>query len=94
MHDGKHIIRERCGPGCHLKSIFSLFFIKPEPGCLCHARAHHMDLMGCRWCRENVEVITDWLEEEAADRKLPFVRIIAKRLVLIAIWRAEKKKPA
>ena len=85
---------QHCGPGCHLKSIFSLFFIKPEPGCPCNERARVMDLMGCRWCRANIETITDWLEEEATRRKVPFVRMVAKRLVKIAIWRAERKKPA
>jgi hypothetical protein len=49
-----------------------------------------MDEMGGEWCRQNIETIVEWLEEEAIGRKLPFSPTLAKGLVLLAISRSEK----
>jgi hypothetical protein len=50
-----------------------------------------MDDEGCDWCEKNLELITDWLEEEAQRRRLPFVRTFAALLVKRAIRNARKK---
>jgi hypothetical protein len=51
-----------------------------------------MDEQGCNWCRKNLDVVVGWLEEEAKRRKLPFVRLAAKGLVLLAVRNARKKE--
>lgn len=75
------------GPGTELKQIFSLMLIDATPECRCHSRAKIMDTLGSRWCRDNIETIVDWLEEEAANRKVLFDREAARRMALIAIRR-------
>lgn len=57
-------------PGSELKRLFSLMLTSATPQCLCHKRAEQMDIMGTRWCRDSIEYIVDWLEEEADERKL------------------------
>jgi hypothetical protein len=49
-----------------------------------------MDEKGVSWCEENVETICDWLAEESAKRKLPFVRLAGKVIINMAIKRAKK----
>lgn len=82
------------GPGTELKSLLSKIGITASPGCACNRRAALMDINEDRepgWCLANVETICDWLQEEAANRKLPFVRAAAKMLVRAAIRSAQKK---
>jgi hypothetical protein len=52
--------------------------------------AKTMDENGVAWCRENISLILDFMEAEAAKRKLLFVRSAAKVLIRIALWRATK----
>ena len=80
------------GPGTELKKLLKLVGITAAPGCSCNRRAKIMDEKGCEWCKENIETIVDWLGEEAAKRKLPFVRMGAKWLVRRAINAADSKK--
>ncbi len=80
------------GPGTELKKLLKLVGITANPNCSCNRRARVMDEKGCEWCRENIETIVDWLGEEAAKRKLPFVRMGAKWLVRRAINAADSKK--
>ena len=42
------------------------------------------------WCEKNIDTIIDWLREEAQKRGLPFIEIIARGLVKLAIKRANK----
>lgn len=79
---------ESSGPGSQLKSILSWFAVD-TPGCKCLDRANKMNNWGPQGCRDNMETILSWLEEEARTRGMPFVKIIAKQLVLLAISRAE-----
>ena len=51
-----------------------------------------MNFRGLDWCKENRELIVDWLEEEAKSRKLPFVRFVGRKAIDIAIKRAERAK--
>lgn len=76
--------------GLELKKLLSRIGIKANPNCSCNARANAMDKNGIEWCEQNVETICDWLQEEAAKRKLPFVRLAGKAIINLAIRRAKK----
>lgn len=78
------------GPGTELKALLSKIGIKSSPTCSCNKRAKTMDENGIEWCEQNVETICDWLAEESAKRKLPFVRMAGKALIHLAIRRAKK----
>lgn len=77
------------GPGKELKKLLKLFGIIPEPGCQCNKRAAYMDQMGCQWCRDNIDTILGWLQEEANKRGLLFVKSVARIVVYRAIVNAE-----
>jgi hypothetical protein len=76
------------GPGTELKKILAWFAVD-TPTCECLSRARLMNTWGPQGCRNNMDTILLWLEEEATNRGLPFVKIVAKQLVLLAISRAE-----
>ena len=79
------------GPGTELKKLLSKLRLFSVGGCGCDNHAAEMDRRGPGWCRSNMELIVDWLEEEAEKRKLlAFTRTLAKGLVWCAIRRAEK----
>jgi hypothetical protein len=75
-------------PGTELTKILS-WFAKDTPGCKCKDRAHTMNIWGVQGCRNNIETILDWLEQSAKERKIPYVRSLARSLVNLAIKRAE-----
>lgn len=79
------------GPGTELKALLSKVGITSTPTCSCNARANHMDIQGIQWCRDNEELILEWLKEEAEKRNLPFIAFGAKMLIRRAIKNAEKK---
>jgi hypothetical protein len=56
-------------PGSVLKKYLETFWQSNSPECLCNQRADYMDIMGCKWCKQNVELIVDWLQEEHEARK-------------------------
>ena len=85
---GVRVMTKMPGPGSELKRLFSLMLVGATPECLCHGRARLMDEMGVRWCADNIEYIVDWLEDEAKDRGIPFVRRSAQALVLMSIKRS------
>lgn len=78
-------------PGTHLKKFFAGFLVEADPQCLCFKRADLMDVMGCRWCRDNIEYIVDWLEEEADYRKLFEDEELKKRMRRYAERFAKRK---
>ena len=78
------------GPGSHLKRLLSRVGLRASPNCKCNQRAKYMDQMGVEWCRQNIETICGWLQEEASTRKLPFVQSAARALVSLSISRAER----
>lgn len=82
--------RVRSGPGTELKALLSKIGIRSSPTCSCNKRAKTMDEKGIEWCEQNVETICDWLGEESAKRKLPFVRLAGKAIIHLAIRRAKK----
>jgi hypothetical protein len=80
------------GPGTELKALLKDWLgIQASPNCSCNARARQMDEWGPDLCEQNLPTIVDWLGEQAAARKLPFVRFAAEQAVKLAIRRARKK---
>lgn len=82
------------GPGWHLLRLLKRPVKMLKWGgfklpCNCVARAKVMDKWGPVRCRENIEVILDWLQEEARIQKMLFVRRGARILVVMAIRTAE-----
>lgn len=80
------------GPGTELSKLLKWFGISAKPNCPCKRRANAMDMRGCKWCEENFDTIIKWLEEEANNRKLPFVKRAAEMMVNRAIKRARKTR--
>jgi len=80
------------GAGTELKKLLKLVGITASPNCSCNARARTMDHNGISWCKNNQELIVSWLKEEASKRHLPFANFIGKKIVKMAISRAEKKE--
>lgn len=79
------------GAGTELKKMLELFGIKSSENCSCQAKAKIMNHMGIEWCKDNIDTIVTWLKEEAEKRHLPFSSLVAKKIVQIAISRAEKE---
>lgn len=78
------------GPGTELSKMLSKIGISEIPGCGCRFKGRIMDVEGADWCDKHIEEILDWLEEEALRRGLPFIRIIARKIVRIAIKRSRR----
>lgn len=78
-------------PGAELKKLLARFGIKPTPNCKCASKASMMDFKGVDWCEENVELITEWLKEEATSRGMPFLAMPARMLIRRAIANARKE---
>jgi hypothetical protein len=78
------------GVGTELKNLLKLIGITSTPNCSCNAKAKLMNEKGIQWCKDNVEMIIGWLKEEADKRNLPFFSYGAKKLIKLAIYRAEK----
>ena len=73
-----------------LKKMLESVGIRATPNCSCNAKATAMNKNGIEWCKNNKDTILSWLQEEAVKRKLPFFRFFARRMINIAISRAEK----
>lgn len=80
------------GVGTELKKLLRLIGITASPNCSCNKRARIMNNNGIGWCKENEETILDWLQSEAKKRGLPFLRYGARKILQLAISRAEKKQ--
>lgn len=80
------------GVGIELKRLLRKIGITPKTGCKCKDHAKQMDDLGVEWCLQNVETIADWMQEEAKERKIPFLRVGAKILVKKAIRNAKRKE--
>lgn len=82
--------KREIGAGTELKKILATVGIKSSPTCSCNAKAKKMNEKGIQWCKDNIDTIVDWLQEEAKKRKLPFAKFIGQKIVKLAIKRAEK----
>jgi cephalosporin hydroxylase len=85
-----------CGCGTNLKAWLKKIGIVASEGCSCNRRAKAMDDQGPEWCENNIEIILDWLSEEANNRKLGgvFFRPAVKLVVQRAIAKAKKDQAA
>lgn len=85
------------GAGTELKHLLSSWGVEVVSGCRCLERAAEMDRNGTQWCRDNIDTIAAWLDEEARNRHW-IVRAIAKfgskYVITQAIERAEAKTQA
>lgn len=79
------------GVGTELKKLLRMVGITASPGCSCNKRAALMDSKGIQWCKDNTDEIVSWLKEEASKRRLPFANFMGKKIVKMAIRRAEKR---
>ena len=79
------------GPGTELKKLLGRIGIKATSNCSCNARAREMDEKGVEWVRENVELVSGWLADQAKNRGLPYSAFVGKQLIALACSRAEKK---
>lgn len=80
------------GVGTELKKLLKLIGIVAAPGCSCNARAKLMNDNGIQWCKDNISTIVSWLKEEAEKRKLPFLEYVARKIIKVAIYKAEKNQ--
>jgi hypothetical protein len=79
------------GPGKVLHDMLARFGIHMKPNCQCKARMAQMDKWGCDECEKNIETIVEWMREEAATRKLPYLKTIGRLLVRRAISTARRE---
>lgn len=85
------IVPVQAGVGMELTRLLHRVGIYHRPGCKCRKRAAMMNRKGIEWCRENIDKILGWLEEEATARGLPFVRIIGRQIIWLAVRRATRR---
>lgn len=78
------------GAGTILSKIIKFFGIKITNSCSCKKHAIEMNEKGNDWCEQNIDTILDWLHKEASDRKIPFVRMLAKIIIKYAITKSRK----
>jgi hypothetical protein len=81
------------GPGTELAALLGRLGIKADPGCKCRQKAEAMDAAGVDWCRYHQEKILDWLADESKKRGIPFIRRLARALVLRASRNAAAGQP-
>lgn len=85
--------RRRGGPGTELSKSLKRLGFRPKEGCACTEHAADMDRRGVQWCRENVDTIMGWLEDEATRRGFRWLFRMSpvRTLVHNAIAAAEQK---
>jgi hypothetical protein len=81
-------------PGRELQRLVA-WFGQPSTECRCDQHAAQMDAWGVEGCRDNLDTIVGWLLDAAEQRGWPsgpLSRWAARRLVLVAIARAERER--
>ena len=81
----------RGGAGTELTKLLAAIGIEKTPGCKCRDRSALMDSNGIEWCANNITTISNWMGEEAAKRKMPFIATLARLMVRRAIHNARKE---
>lgn len=79
------------GPGTALSNMLESIGIKSTPNCSCKQKALTMNMEGNKWCENNIELITDWLADEAKKRSLPFLRAAGSMLIRRSIKKSKKE---
>ena len=82
------------GPGTELKRLLSKIGIHSKANCSCNKRAYLMDEKGNNWVEANIDMVADWLGEEAKKRRIHFLKAGAKILIRKAISNSRKKQKA
>lgn len=77
------------GPGTELEKLIS-WFKKKNKKCNCSSRIQQMNKWGPDKCEARMPTIMRWLRHSAAKQKLPFVELVAERLVKRAIANARR----
>jgi hypothetical protein len=80
------------GVGYELKEILKFAGIKIEENSFIDKKFSDMNSLGAYWCEVNTKVILYWLEIEAKQRKIPFIRIVGKMFLSKAIKNAKYKQ--
>ena len=88
-HDrGHEPAKPQGGPGTELKKLLAWFGITASGDCSCNSRAAKMDQLGSMWVRQNLDIVTGWLEEKAKSRGgitwMAFSRAASRMLVMRA----------
>jgi hypothetical protein len=81
------------GPGTKLTELLSTLGFSHNPTCNCQDKSDLMDANEAAqpgWCKENINVIIQWMREESERRRMPFIDAIARLLVMRAIRNARK----
>lgn len=81
---------DKPGPGSELKALLATVGIHASPTCKCNKMAAQMNEWG-EASLDHIEEIVDVMEETAKARSLPFLRVIGRKLVKMAVRRWQKK---
>lgn len=77
------------GPGTELEKLIS-WFKKANKKCNCSARIQRMNKWGPDECEKRMPTIMRWLRHSAAKQKMPFIDLVAERLIKRAISNARR----
>lgn len=81
---------DKPGPGTELKALLATVGIHASPTCKCNKMASQMNEWG-EASLDHMEEIVDVMEETAKARSLPFLRVVGRKLVKMAVRRWQKK---
>lgn len=78
------------GPGTQLSKMIKSLGIHMSDSCSCRRHAINMNEKGNDWCEQNIDTVVGWIEQEAKNRGLPFVKMVGKVMVNRAIKKSRK----
>lgn len=78
------------GPGTQLSKMIKSLGIHMSDSCSCRRHAINMNTKGNDWCEQNIDTVVGWIEQEAKNRGLPFVKMVGKVMVNRAIKKSRK----
>ena len=78
------------GPGSLLVKILAWYGHAASPSCPCINNAKLMNANGPDWCSFKVNLVVEWVREEAVKRNVPFVEEVVAVLVQKAIALSRK----
>jgi len=95
------IIKKGAGPGTELTKLIPKWVVQFEGKCACKSVARKMDRWGPAGCRKNEAYLVNHLAKQSdllipslGKVPAPLRRVVAKRLLNIAIRRAERRSKA
>ena len=78
------------GPGTQLSKMIKSLGIHMSDSCSCRRHALEMNSKGNDWCEQNIDTVVGYLEQEAKNRGLPFVKMVGKVMVNRAVKKSRK----